>query len=76
MYLDETADILTATKRILWGKCLNGGQTCIAPDYLMCTKEIQSKVVEAVKEILPKWYGDNIKESPDYCRIVNDRNFQ
>ncbi|XP_044739383.1 aldehyde dehydrogenase, dimeric NADP-preferring-like [Chrysoperla carnea] len=76
VYLDETADILTATKRILWGKCVNVGQTCIAPDYLMCTKEIQSKVVEAVKKILLKWYGDNIKESPDYGRIINDRNFQ
>lgn len=75
-YLDKTADITIATKRILWGKLMNAGQTCIAPDYVLCTREVQDKFVAEAKKILPEWYGQNVKDSPDLCRIVNQRNYQ
>ena len=76
VYLDNTVDLPTAARRILWGKFVNAGQTCIAPDYILCTKEVQSKFVEEAKIILKEWYGDNVQASPDFCRIVNPANFQ
>ncbi|KAK7861812.1 hypothetical protein R5R35_000578 [Gryllus longicercus] len=76
VFIDDTVDMEIATRRILWGKCMNAGQTCVAPDYILCTKEVQDKFVENAKKVLRKWYGDNWKNSPDLCRIVNDRHFQ
>lgn len=75
-YLDNTVDIELAAKRILWGKLINSGQTCIAPDYLLCTKEVQANFVETAKRLLNNWYGDNPKDSPDLCRMINGNNFQ
>ncbi|XP_037043027.1 aldehyde dehydrogenase family 3 member B1 isoform X5 [Bradysia coprophila] len=74
-YIDNTADISITTKRVLWGKLVNVGQTCIAPDYILCTKEVQTKFVEEAKKVLDEWYGKNPQESPDLCRIVNQTNF-
>lgn len=76
VYLDSTADMEMAVQRILWGKCINAGQTCIAPDYLLCTREVQEKFITISKKVLKEWYGDKTKESPDLCRIVNDKQFQ
>lgn len=75
-YLDNTVDIEVATKRILWGKLINSGQTCIAPDYLLCTKEVQSNFLTVAKRLLGEWYGDNPADSPDLCRMINGNNFQ
>lgn len=75
-YIDNTADIPIATKRILWGKFINAGQTCIAPDYLLCSKQVQKQFLEEAKKILKEWYGDNPKDSPDLCRIINQQHFQ
>lgn len=69
-------DLAIAAKRILWGKFINAGQTCIAPDYVLCTKDVQEKFVSEAKSILKEWYGDDVQKSPDYCRIVNQPNFQ
>ncbi|KAF2896543.1 hypothetical protein ILUMI_09634 [Ignelater luminosus] len=76
VYLDSSADIDVAARRILWGKCLNAGQTCVAPDYLLCSKEVSEKFVEHARSILKEWYGDDVQKSPDLCRIINDNNFQ
>ncbi|CAO1387428.1 unnamed protein product [Diamesa tonsa] len=76
LYLDSTVDIGIATRRILWGKFINAGQTCIAPDYILCTKEMQAKFIEEAKIILLEWYGENTQASPDLCRIINQANFQ
>jgi len=65
-----------AVRRILWGKCINVGQTCIAPDYILCSKQTQEKFVAVAREVLKEWYGDNPKQSPDLCRIVSDRQYQ
>lgn len=75
VYLDKTADIETAAKRILWGKCINAGQTCIAPDYLLCTEEVQDKFVACAKKVLKEFLGEDPKNSPDYGRIINERHF-
>ena len=75
VYIDENCNLETAVKRLLWGKVLNLGQTCIAPDYILATKKVESKVVELVPKFLKEWFGDNPQESPDLCRIVNERHF-
>merc|ERR1719491_1540341 len=62
-------------RRILWGKMINLGQTCIAPDYVLCSKKTQEKFVEKVKEVAKEWFGENPEESPDLCRVVSDRHF-
>lgn len=60
----------------MWGKLLNAGQTCIAPDYVLCSQQIQTAFVEKAKRVLAQWYGANPKNSPDLCRIVSDKHFQ
>lgn len=73
--VDDTANIKLAAKRIVWGKFINGGQTCIAPDYLLIHKTVKDSFVRYFKEEISKAYGDNPSESLDYPRIVNARNF-
>lgn len=69
-HLDYTA------KRIVWGKFVNAGQTCIAPDYLLVDKKIKPKLVEKIKHYITKFYSDNPQKSNSYGRIINDRHFQ
>lgn len=76
VYVDNTVDINIAVKRILWGKCINVGQTCIAPDYVLCTPEVQNKFLNEASKVLKEWYGDNPKESPDLARIINENHYQ
>ncbi|GAB1864993.1 Fatty aldehyde dehydrogenase [Camponotus japonicus] len=76
VYIDNTVDMTMAAKRILWGKCINVGQTCIAPDYILCTTEVQNKLVEEIKKILKEWYSENAQESPDLARIITDKHYQ
>lgn len=76
VYLDNTCDIAIAARRILWGKFINFGQTCIAPDYLMCTKEVEKKFLEEARKALDEWYGSDKQASPDLCRVVNQTHFQ
>ncbi|XP_043589409.1 aldehyde dehydrogenase, dimeric NADP-preferring isoform X2 [Bombus pyrosoma] len=76
VYIDNTANLEVSVKRILWGKCVNAGQTCIAPDYVLCTEEIQNKFIKKAKEVLKEWYGDNPKESPDLTRIINEQHYK
>lgn len=76
LYIDGTVDIKVAAARIMWGKLMNIGQTCIAPDYILCTKAIQDQLIAAIPDVLKDFYGQNIQESPDLCRIINPANFQ
>ena len=64
-----------AAKRIVWGKYLNGGQTCIAPDYILIDSSIKEKFIDAVQNEIIAAYGANPKDSPDYARIINEKNF-
>ncbi|KAF5302516.1 hypothetical protein FQR65_LT00888 [Abscondita terminalis] len=74
--IDDTADIEIAARRILWGKCMNAGQTCVAPDYLLCNKAVGQKFISSAKNILNEWYGVNAEASPDLARIINDNHFR
>ncbi|KAJ8670410.1 hypothetical protein QAD02_001669 [Eretmocerus hayati] len=76
VYIDSTADINITTKRVLWGKFINVGQTCIAPDYVICTAEVQDAFVREAKKIMKEWYGENPQESADLCRIISDKHYQ
>ena len=72
--VDETIDLKLAAKRIVWGKFLNGGQTCISPDYIIAHSTIKSELIEALKIEIINAYGENPKESEDFPRIINERN--
>lgn len=73
--IDNTANLKLAAKRILWGKFINAGQTCIAPDYILIQKDMKSHFVDFLKLEITKAYGENPKSSPDYARIVNTKNW-
>ncbi len=74
--VDETASINLAAKRIVWGKFLNAGQTCIATDYILVHKEVKDKLVAALKQNITKCYGDNIEASPDFSRTVSKNHYE
>lgn len=73
--VDAEADIEIAARRIAWGKSLNAGQTCIAPDYLLIHSSLQDKFATAYKKALTRLHGNEIKQSPHYVRLVNDKAF-
>ena len=71
--IDETANLKLAAKRIVWGKFINAGQTCIAPDYILIQKNMKSHFLEFMKLEITKAYGENPALSPDYARIINQK---
>lgn len=73
--VDKTANISLAAKRIVWGKFLNLGQTCVAPDYILCAEEVRNKLVLEIKKQIEKQFGLSPLENPDYGRIVNEKHF-
>ncbi len=73
--IDENCNVNITAKRIVWGKFLNAGQTCIAPDYLLVHSKIKSKLVLALKEEIILAYGKNPEISADFPRIVNHKNW-
>lgn len=74
--IDKDADIKLAAKRIAWGKTLNSGQTCIAPDYILIHKDIKAAFVKAFGEEMRKLHGKDIKADKHYVRMVNDKAFE
>ena len=75
--IDQTANVKDAAEKIAWGKCLNNGQTCIAPDYLLIHESVKSKFVDAYKHALKKMYPHQggVAEDDSYARIVNGKHF-
>jgi aldehyde dehydrogenase (NAD+) len=74
--VDETADLKQAAQTVLWGKLVNAGQTCVAPDYLYVHESVREPFVEACKAILTERFGDSAasrRNSTDYTRIINER---
>jgi aldehyde dehydrogenase (NAD+) len=67
------APLETTARRIVWGKFLNAGQTCVAPDFVLVDHRLRHALVEAMKKALREFYGDDPQRSPDYSRIVNRR---
>jgi aldehyde dehydrogenase (NAD+) len=73
--IDDSADLGLAAKRIIWGKCLNAGQTCIAPDYVLISKHLVNDFVRLAKTNLDAMLGDNKRMAESYGRIINERHF-
>ena len=74
--IDKNADIAIAAKRIAWGKTLNCGQTCIAPDYILIHKDVKEAFVEAFAAEVHNLHGEDIKADKHYVRMVNDKAFE
>lgn len=74
--IDQSANLKLAAKRIIWGKLINAGQTCVAPDYILAHKSIKDKLIEEMKREICKQYGDAPTENPNYPKIINSRHFK
>ena len=73
--VDKDANLTMAARRIAWGKSLNAGQTCIAPDYLLVHADIKEQLINALKKEFTRLHGANPKEAKHFVRIVNERAF-
>jgi aldehyde dehydrogenase (NAD+) len=73
VYVDDTVDIDAAARRIAWGKFMNAGQTCVAPDYLLATAEVARRLEPALIAATRELYGDDPATNADYGRIVNEQ---
>ncbi len=73
--VDETSSLDIAAKRICWGKFLNAGQTCIAPDYILVHKSIKEAFIQSLIKMIKAAYGENLKKSSDFARTVSDAHF-
>jgi aldehyde dehydrogenase (NAD+) len=73
--VDASANIKIAAKRIVFGKYLNCGQTCVAPDYILCERSVKDEFVKAVIEEIKKQYGDHPLLNKNYGKIINDKHF-
>lgn len=73
--VDETANIKLAAKRIMWGKLLNAGQTCVAPDYIIAHKDIKDDLMLELIASALEFFGANPLENPDYPKIINAHSF-
>ncbi len=73
--VDETANLDMAAKRIVWGKYLNAGQTCVAPDYLLVHKNVKNELITKMRKYIEEFYGSDPLNNPDYPKIINDKHF-
>ena len=74
--IDQDADLKSAARRLAWGKALNAGQTCIAPDYVLVSPEQREELIEHLRAQFADMYGDDVLASADYASIVNARHFE
>lgn len=73
--VDQTADIKLAAKRIVFGKYLNCGQTCVAPDYIYCHRSVKDKLIKEVKKQIRTQYGEHPLRNSNYGKIINEKHF-
>jgi aldehyde dehydrogenase (NAD+) len=73
--VDSSAKLSLAAKRIVFGKFLNCGQTCVAPDYLLCQREVKDQLLAEIRKEIARQYGENPLQNPDYGKIVNQKHF-
>lgn len=73
--IDGSANIKLAAKRIIWGKLINAGQTCVAPDYLLVHKTVHAELLHHLKNFIIQFYGNDILNNKDYPKIINQSNF-
>jgi len=72
----EDANLTDAARKIAWGKFLNAGQTCVAPDYVLVHTAVKDAFLEKFKTVIRDFYGEDPARHPRYCRIINDQHFQ
>ncbi len=70
--VDESADVKIAAKRIIWGKCLNCGQTAVAPDYVMVARSKMDELIDYMHYYLDEFYPEGVMDNPDYPCIINE----
>jgi aldehyde dehydrogenase (NAD+) len=78
VWIDETADLKDAAQKIVWGKFMNGGQTCVAPDYVLVKDNVHDDFVELLRVYLKKYYGNSLEEqeaNPDFARVIDERHY-
>jgi acyl-CoA reductase-like NAD-dependent aldehyde dehydrogenase len=73
--VDRDIHVEHTARRIVWGKFLNAGQTCVAPDYLLVDRQIKPALLEAIQKTIQEFYGANPAQSPDFGRLISDRHF-
>ncbi|NTV91111.1 MAG: aldehyde dehydrogenase family protein, partial [Clostridiales bacterium] len=73
--VDSTADLELAARRIVWGKFLNAGQTCVAPDHVLVHKEVKDALVEKMKKYILEFYGEDATKNEEFPRIINEKHF-
>jgi aldehyde dehydrogenase (NAD+) len=73
--VDETADIALAARRIAWGKLINAGQTCVAPDYALVQDSVKDEFIKAYIASIKAFYGEDTLHNEEYCKIINDKHF-
>ena len=73
--VDQTADIRLAARRVVFGKYLNCGQTCVAPDYIYCQRSVKDAFIKEVQKQIRKQYGRHPLDNPDYGKIINEKHF-
>ena len=73
--VDSTAKIPLAARRIVFGKYLNCGQTCVAPDYILCDVSIKDALLAAIQKEITRQFGDRPLDNPDYGKIINEKQF-
>jgi len=74
--VDREALVFPAARRIIWGKFLNAGQTCVAPDYILADRAIKEELTEALKKYIVEFFGESPEKSPDYARIINEKHYE
>jgi aldehyde dehydrogenase (NAD+) len=74
--VDADADLMSAARRIAFGKFITAGQTCVAPDYVLVHRAVERKLLDALGNAIRSFYGPDPRRSPDYGRIVNDQHFR
>ena len=73
--IDSSANLKVAAKRLVWGKFINAGQTCVAPDYVLVESKIKEKFTNLLIETIQEFYGKDAQQSPDYPRMINEKRF-
>lgn len=73
--VDDTANIKVASERICFGKFINAGQTCVAPDFILVNQKVKADLIKAIKTTIKEFYGTQIQSSPDFGRIVSAKHF-
>ncbi|AJT41105.1 aldehyde dehydrogenase family protein [Psychromicrobium lacuslunae] len=76
VYLDESVDLRAAAQRIAWGKYLNAGQTCVAPDYVLGTEKVLDRLAAILPKAINSLFRGDPRNSDDYGRIINERHFE